>query len=75
MVLFIECPQDEVDVNVHPSKNEMRFRNLNYLRSKILKVFNQNLITAGHGASTLNTLKAVKSFLLNLIKTLFTIKR
>ena len=62
LVLFIECPQDEVDVNVHPSKNEMRFRNLNYLRSKILKVFQSNLITAGHRASTLNTLKAVEKF-------------
>ena len=62
LVLFIECPQDEVDVNVHPSKNEMRFRNLNYLRSKILKVFQSNLITAGHRASTLNTLKAIEKF-------------
>ena len=62
LVLFIECPQDEVDVNVHPSKNEMRFRNLNYLRSKILKVFQSNLLTAGHRASTLNTLKAIEKF-------------
>jgi len=62
LVLFIECPQDEVDVNVHPSKNEMRFRNLNYLRSKILKVFQSNLITAGHRASTLNTVKAIERF-------------
>jgi len=62
LVLFIECPQDEVDVNVHPSKNEMRFRNLNYLRSKILKVFESNLITAGHRASTLNTVKAIEKF-------------
>ena len=62
LVLFIECPQDEVDVNVHPSKNEMRFKNLNYLRSKILKVFKSNLITAGHRASTLNTVKAIEKF-------------
>ena len=62
LVLFIECPSDEVDVNVHPSKNELRFKNLNFLRSKILKTFKECLADAGHKASTLNTIKAISKF-------------
>ena len=62
LVIFIECPKNEVDINVHPTKNEVRFQNLNFLRSQIFRIFKEAIASAGHKASTINTIHAIDRF-------------
>jgi DNA mismatch repair protein MutL len=50
--LFVECEPSEVDVNVHPAKAEVRFRDAAAVRSLIVGAIKQHLNEALHRAST-----------------------
>lgn len=52
LALFIDLPFDDVDVNVHPAKTEVRFRNAPSVRGLIVSGLRHALMEAGHRAST-----------------------
>jgi DNA mismatch repair protein MutL len=51
LALFLSLPPDEVDVNVHPAKTELRFRDANGMRSLIIGALREALGAAGHRAT------------------------
>ena len=52
LALFIELPGDRVDVNVHPAKTEVRFREASLVRGLIVGSLRKALQDAGHRASS-----------------------
>lgn len=61
-VCFIECPSEDIDVNVHPAKNEVRFKDIKSLNSNIINCVKENLKKVMHFASTVNTDRAINKF-------------
>jgi DNA mismatch repair protein MutL len=62
VALFIDGPAAEIDVNVHPAKAEIRFRDASLIRGLIVGALRHALDAAGQRASTTVATTALAAF-------------
>jgi DNA mismatch repair protein MutL len=59
LAIFIEVPPNELDVNVHPAKTEVRFRNNQQIRGMLMSALKNSLAESGFKASSTFTREAL----------------
>ena len=62
LALFLELPPDEVDVNVHPAKTEVRFRDPAFVRGFIVSGLRHSLEGAGQRSAQSPSTSAMRNW-------------